>query len=85
MLPYGLKALKLYMGIVSEITMPRTIVRVRYEKGVLRLLDDVEATEGEEFMVVIAKRSFKGFSEKAGRYTYRVKHDVVEEFVKERK
>ncbi len=65
--------------------MSKVVVRVKYEKGVFRVLDNVEATEGEEFMVVIAKRSFKGFSKDAGKYIFRVKHDVVEEFVKERR
>ncbi len=64
--------------------MPRA-VRVRYEKGVLRLLDDIKLREGEELEVIIVRRGFKGFSERAGRYRFRVNRDVVGEFVEERR
>ena len=51
----------------------------------LRLLDDVELREGEELEVIIARRGFRGFSERAGRYRFRVDRDVVGEFVEERR
>ena len=63
----------------------RAVVRVRYEKGVLRLLDDVEAAEGEEFEVIVVRRSFKGFHDEASKHIYSVDRDVVEEFVRERR
>jgi len=58
---------------------------VRYEKGVLRPLDNVEFGEGEELEVVIVRRRFRGFREEAGRYRFRVDRDVVGEFVEERR
>ena len=61
------------------------IVRVRYEKGVLRPLDYVEFGEGEELEVIIVRRSFRGFREEAGRYKFKVDRDIVEEFVEERR
>lgn len=61
------------------------VVRVRYEKGVLRPLDDVEFGEGEELEVIIVRRSFRGFREEASRYKFKVDRDVVEEFVEERR
>lgn len=61
------------------------IVRVRYEKGVLRPLDYVEFREGEELEVIIVRRSFRGFREEAGRYKFKVDRDIVEEFVEERR
>jgi len=64
--------------------LPRT-VRVKYERGTLRLLDDAEFKEGEKLEIIVVKKSFKGFREKAGRYRFKVDRDVVEEFVKERR
>ncbi len=61
------------------------VVRVRYEKGVLRPLDDVEFREGEELDVIIVRKNFSGFREEAGRYKFRVDRDVVEEFIEERR
>ncbi len=61
------------------------VVRVRYERGVLRLLDDVDFREGEELEVIIVRRSFRGFQEEAGRYKFKVDRDVVGEFVEERR
>ena len=61
------------------------VVRVRYEKGVLRPLDDVEFREGEELDVIIVRKNFSGFREEASRYKFRVDRDVVEEFVEERR
>ncbi len=60
-------------------------IRVRYEKGLLRLLDNIELREGEEIEIIIARRSFKGFKEKAGKYRFKVNQDIVEEFLKERR
>lgn len=60
-------------------------VRVRYEKGVLRLLDNIELRDGEELEVIIVRRSFRGFSKKASRYRFKVDRDVVGEFVEERR
>ena len=39
--------------------MSRT-VRVKYERGILRLLDDAEFREGEELEIIVVKRSFGG-------------------------
>ncbi len=61
------------------------VIKVRYEKGVLRPIDYVEFSEGEEFEIVVIKRAFRGFREKAGKYKFEVNHDVVEEFVEERR
>jgi len=61
------------------------VVRVRYEKGVLRPLDDVEFREGEELDIIVVRKKFSGFREEAGRYKFRVDRDVVEEFVEERR
>ena len=61
------------------------VVRVRYEKGILRPLDYVEFGEGEELEVIIVKRSFRGFREEASRYEFKVNRDIVEEFVEERR
>lgn len=60
-------------------------VRVKYEKGVLQLLDNIELREGEELEVIIVRRSFSGFGEKAGRCRFKVDRDVVGEFVEERR
>lgn len=60
-------------------------VKVRYEKGVLRFLDSIELREGEELEVIIVRRSFRGFSEKASRYKFKIDRDVVGEFVEERR
>ena len=64
--------------------MPKA-ARVKYEKGALRLLDNIELREGEELEVIIIRRSFGGFSEKAGGYRFKVDRDVVGEFVEERR
>ncbi len=61
------------------------VVRVRYEKGILRPLDYIEFGEGEELEIIIVRRSFRGFREEAGRYKFKVDRDVVEEFVEERR
>ena len=61
------------------------VVRVRYERGVLRLLDDVDFGEGKKLEVIIVRRSFRGFQEEAGRYKFKVDRDAVGEFVEERR
>lgn len=61
------------------------VVRVKYEKGVLRLLDYVELREGEELEVIIIQRSFRRFQEEAGKYKFKVDQDIVGEFGKERR
>ncbi len=61
------------------------VIRVRYENGVLRPLDNVKLREGEELEVIVIRRSFKGFREKTGRYKFKVDRDVVEEFVEKRR
>jgi len=48
------------------------VVRVRYEKGVLRPLDDVEFKEGDELDVIIVRKNFSEFREEASRYKFRV-------------
>jgi len=61
---------------------------VRYENGVLKPLDKFEAAEGEEFEVIIVKKtakSFKGFTEKSKGLVFVVDEDIVEEFIKERR
>ncbi len=60
-------------------------VRVRYEKGVLKPLGEIEATEGEEFEVILVKRSFRSFHEKASKYVFEADRDVVGEFTQERR
>jgi len=60
-------------------------IRARYEKGILRPLDNIEFKEGEELEVIIVRRSFRGFQEEADRYKFKVDRDVVEEFVEERR
>ncbi len=61
------------------------VIRVRYERGALRPIDYVEFREGEEFEIIIIKRTFRGFREKGGKYKFEVNRDVVEEFVAERR
>jgi len=61
------------------------VIRVRYERGALRPIDYVEFNEGEEFEIVVVKRTFRGFREEASKYRFEVDHDVVEEFVVERR
>jgi len=61
------------------------VIRVKYERGALRPIDCVEFDEGEEFEIIVVKKTFKGFREKAGKYKLEVGQDVVEEFVKERR
>ena len=61
------------------------VIRVRYERGVFRPIDYVEFDEGEEFEVIVVKRTFKGFREEAGKYRFDVDRDLVEEFVAERR
>ncbi len=57
------------------------VIRVRYERGALRPIDYVEFREGEEFEIIVIKRTFRGFREKGGKYKFEVNRDVVEEFV----
>ena len=64
--------------------MPQ-VVRVRYEEGILRPLDDVEFGEGEELELMIVGRSFRGFRDEAGKYRFKVDRDIVEEFIEERR
>ncbi len=61
------------------------IIRVRYEGGALRPIDHVEFREGEEFEVIVVRKTFRGFSEKGGKYNFRVDRDLVGEFVVERR
>ncbi len=61
------------------------VIRVRYERGALRPIDYVEFREGEEFEIIIIKRTFRGFREKGGKYKFEVNRDVVDEFVAERR
>ncbi|MEB3861654.1 MAG: antitoxin family protein [Desulfurococcales archaeon] len=61
------------------------VIRVRYEGGAFRPIDYVEFSEGEEFEIVVVKRTFRGFREEAGKYRFQVDRDVVEEFVEERR
>jgi len=61
-------------------------IRVKYENGVLKPLDKFEAAEGEEFEVIILKRkTFKGFAEESEGLVFEVDRDIVEEFIKERR
>ena len=61
------------------------VIRVRYERGTLRPIDYVEFKEGEEFEVIIIKRTFRGFREKSNKYKFEVDRDIVKEFVAERR
>ena len=38
---------------------------MKYERGILRLLGDAGFREGEELEIIVIKRSFRGFREKA--------------------
>ena len=58
-------------------------IRVRYENGVLKSLEAIEAREGEEFEVIVVRRGFSGFYEKAGKHVYEVGRYVIEEFTEE--
>jgi len=63
-------------------------IRVRYENGVLKPLDKFEASDGEEFEVIVVKKSaksFKGFTEKSKGLVFVVDEDIVEEFLRERR
>ncbi len=62
-----------------------TVVRVRYEKGVFKPLDEVEFEEGEELEFIVVRRRFSGFTEELGKYVFRVDRDVVGEFCGERR
>ena len=35
--------------------------------------------------MVVVRRSFKGFRERAGKYTFKIDRDIVEEFIEERR
>jgi len=61
------------------------LIRVRCEKGVLKPLDKIDVTEGEELEVLIIRRRFSGFSEKLSGRVIKVDSDVVEEFCSERR
>jgi len=61
------------------------VIRVRYERGMLRPIDYIEFKEGEEFEVIIIKRTFKGFREKSSEYKFEVDRDIVEEFMAKRR
>ncbi len=61
------------------------VIRVRYERGVLKPLEDIDAVEGEVFEVVLVRKSFRGFHEKASRYVFEADRDIVEEFILERR
>ena len=60
------------------------VIRVRYERGAFRPIDYVEFNE-EEFEIVVVKRTFRGFREESGKYSFEVDRDVVEEFAEERR
>ena len=61
------------------------VVRARYEGGVLKPLEPLRLREGEELELVIVEKSFRGFSERAGRYVFSVERDVVAEYPEERR
>ncbi len=61
------------------------VIRVKYENGVLKLLDEVRLRDGEELEIMIIRRRFSGFSERLGKYVFRVDRDVVGEFCSRRK
>ncbi len=65
--------------------MKTIIIPVRYEKGVLKPLKEIEAKEGEEFEIILVRKSFKGFHEKASKYVFKVNYDIVEKFIQERR
>ncbi len=57
--------------IVEGLELLQRVIRARYEKGVLKLLDDVDLEEGEEVLVSIKRdvrsilRKYKGALGKA--------------------
>jgi predicted DNA-binding antitoxin AbrB/MazE fold protein len=61
------------------------VIRVRYEKGVLKPIEEVVLREGEELEVVVVRKSFRGFKEEAGKYMFKADRDTVKEFVEERR
>ncbi|BEP17925.1 hypothetical protein PYJP_12770 [Pyrofollis japonicus] len=60
-------------------------IKVKYEKGVLKPIGEVELREGEELEVIVVRKTFKGFSKEAGKYRFKVGRDIVKEFIEERR
>lgn len=61
------------------------VIRVRYEKGILKPTGEVEFREGEELEIVVVQKSFRGFKEEAGIYKFKADRDIVKEFMRERR
>ncbi|ADM28120.1 Protein of unknown function DUF104 [Ignisphaera aggregans DSM 17230] len=59
-------------------------IRVRYEDGVLKPLDKIDAIDGEEFEVIIIRKTFEGFYEETKDMVFEVDRDIVEDFLCER-
>jgi len=59
-------------------------IRVRYEDGVLKPLDKIDAVDGEEFEVIIIRKTFEGFYEETKDMVFEVDRDIVEDFLCER-
>ena len=65
--------------------MSKTVIRVRYEKGLLRPLEKLDLEEGEELDIVVIRRRFKGFHEEFKELVIESDRDILEEFLKERR
>ena len=65
--------------------MGKTIIRVRYENGILRPLERIDFKEGEELNVVIVRKKFHGFHEDLKDIIIESNRDILEEFLKERR
>jgi predicted DNA-binding antitoxin AbrB/MazE fold protein len=61
------------------------VIRVKYEKGVLKPIGEVGFREGEELEVVVVRKSFRGFKEEADKYKFKTNRDIVKEFMRERR
>jgi len=60
-------------------------IRVRYEDGVLKPLDKIDAVDGEEFEVIIIRKTFEGFYEETKDMVFEVDRDIVEDYIYERR
>jgi len=60
-------------------------IRVRYEDGVLKPLDKIDAVDGEEFEVIIIRKTFEGFYEETKDMVFEVDRNIVEGFIEERR
>jgi len=60
-------------------------IRVRYEDGVLKPLDKIDAVDGEEFEVIVIRKTLEGFYEEIKDMVFEVDRDIVEDYIYERR